>query len=393
MSWCEQFIEKNSNDFRSDECLVRALRDLLARDWWSRVWILQEVAKARRATIMCGPNSCPARTFALMPLLSGLEVSSHVQAVLEIMPRYRSSTWWNSAHSLHSLLQKFKNSNALMPRDKIYALLGMSEDACDPEQFYPCYQASDDEVIRNTASFLVFGQVLDSTFVFPGFRLEDLYYRKFDLVYGVLYRTRDRKLLDFALNYINEGRLGAEVWLEGLTKRYGPVVEEQARNILSHGAAVSSVAIVNYHPLGTSQPHYMLTVTSKKHAEVFVSFNLANSVPLELRYVGKLKFGLGNHIPSPYSPEVQWLGETVQKLIKSGSPVEEIGKETSCLGMLSRNVGGVVMLSYSISNLDIDYFYQKRTSIYNEPKVFSYKWWISRKPRLRKRISTVTYSF
>jgi len=380
-SWCERFMDKRPAQFRSNERLVRALQDLLKREWWSRVWILQEVAKARRATIMCGSHSCPARTFALVPSLLGLEVSSQAQAVLDIMPRYRSSTWWNSDRDLYSLLQKFKDSNALMPRDKIYALLGMSGDACDPERFYPCYQASDDQVIRNTASFLILGQVLDSTFVFPHFELHHLYNQKFDLVcYVLLYAVRrspECKLLNYLLNYIKEGELGVWNWLGGLTRMYGPVVEEQVRNILSHGATVSSVAIVNYHPFGAGQPRYMLTITSKKHAEVFVSLDLANSFPLELRYAGTLKFGLGTHIPSPYSPEVQWLGETVQKLIKSGSPVEEIVKETRCLGMLSRNVGGVVMLSYSRSNLDIAYFNQKRTSIYKEPKVFSYKWWTS----------------
>jgi hypothetical protein len=49
--------------------LIRDKAELFERSWSKRVWVLQEVAMARKARIMCGPYSCPARTFALMPFL------------------------------------------------------------------------------------------------------------------------------------------------------------------------------------------------------------------------------------------------------------------------------------------------------------------------------------
>ena len=162
-SLCGRLMERRFRDPNVDALPTqhKALQRLLERPWFSRVWILQEVAKARKATIMCGSGSCPARTFALMPSLMGLEVPDHTQVVLDIMPQIRKSTWWSSQRTLHSLLVKFRESQATLPRDKIYALLGMSEDASDPEKFFPCYEKDDDQVIRDTLSFVLLGEILD----------------------------------------------------------------------------------------------------------------------------------------------------------------------------------------------------------------------------------------
>ncbi len=56
------------------------------------------------------------------------------------MPRFRRNAWWTSERHIHILLNKFAESKATNPRDKVYALLGMSEDAHDSERFYPCYE-------------------------------------------------------------------------------------------------------------------------------------------------------------------------------------------------------------------------------------------------------------
>jgi len=44
---------------------------LLGRPWFTRVWILQEVANLKRAMVCCGTKSIPANFFALAPLLIG----------------------------------------------------------------------------------------------------------------------------------------------------------------------------------------------------------------------------------------------------------------------------------------------------------------------------------
>jgi hypothetical protein len=157
----------------------QALAELVARPWFKRVWVLQEVANAKTARILCGSTSCPARTFALMPSLMGLRVSEHVQAVLDIMPQLRENTWWSSTRSLHFLLAKFVDSEAHFTRDKVYALLGMSEDAWNPNIFYPCYEKPDGDVFRDTACFLLFRKNLDKTYSFPYFLSPDSFERYF----------------------------------------------------------------------------------------------------------------------------------------------------------------------------------------------------------------------
>jgi len=132
------------------------LVSLLARSWLKRIWILQEVANARAAEVVCGTISLSARVFALTPSLLGITPDSHCQAVLDIMPGpSRRSSCWAEEHNLLTLLVKFSESEASDPRDKIYALLGMSSDACDTDLLSPNYNKSDQEVVRNTISFLL----------------------------------------------------------------------------------------------------------------------------------------------------------------------------------------------------------------------------------------------
>jgi hypothetical protein len=138
---------------------ITALQQLLSRRWFERIWVLQEVAMARSARILCGSSSCPARTFSLMPLFFKIATAEHSQAVLDLMPHIRSNTWWASDRTLRNLLVKFRHSQATDPRDLIYALLSMSEDACDPTRFYPSYEIGSDQVYANSMSFLIFGRI------------------------------------------------------------------------------------------------------------------------------------------------------------------------------------------------------------------------------------------
>jgi hypothetical protein len=131
------------------------LTSLLDRSWFKRVWILQEVANARAAEVICGTKSVSARIFALIPSLMGITPDPHCQAVLDIMPGpSRKSSWWTQKRNLQTLLLKFGKSEASDPRDLIYALLGMSSDACDTDLLQVNYEKSVQEVIHDAALFL-----------------------------------------------------------------------------------------------------------------------------------------------------------------------------------------------------------------------------------------------
>uniref|UniRef100_A0A0D2Y3X0 Heterokaryon incompatibility domain-containing protein n=1 Tax=Fusarium oxysporum (strain Fo5176) TaxID=660025 RepID=A0A0D2Y3X0_FUSOF len=68
------------------EELVDGLQSFMEKPWFSRVWILQEVANAKRATVKCNLGDMSTKLFALLPYLTGIGVSQQCQAVLDIMP-------------------------------------------------------------------------------------------------------------------------------------------------------------------------------------------------------------------------------------------------------------------------------------------------------------------
>ena len=136
---------------------------LLSHPWFRRIWILQEIANARVATVLCGKKSISASTFAQVPSLLGLQPDPHCQAVLDIMPGLsRQTSWWKDKRDLYTLLKKFRNSEATDKRDIVYALLGISSDAC--KILLPDYEKPLLQVICDTTSFLLFHTHLDGLF-------------------------------------------------------------------------------------------------------------------------------------------------------------------------------------------------------------------------------------
>ncbi|KAK7978654.1 hypothetical protein PG988_006144 [Apiospora saccharicola] len=135
--------------------------ELLERPWFRRVWILQEVANARSAVIICGSKSVSSRVFSAMPYLIGLkELNPHTKAVMDVMPGpLRKQSWWNIDRRLITLLIKFHRSQATQQHDRIYALFGIASDAPDLPITYGCpFQ----HVFAQILSLLTFGDVSQS---------------------------------------------------------------------------------------------------------------------------------------------------------------------------------------------------------------------------------------
>jgi hypothetical protein len=138
------------------DLLVEGFLSLLHRNWFKRVWIIQETANAQAAKIVCGGNSISASIFALMPSLLGITTDPHCQPILDIMPGHlRNSSWWVGKRDLYTMLVKFYKSEATDPRDNIYALLGISSDTCDTDHLKPNYEKDLQDVIFDTTSFLL----------------------------------------------------------------------------------------------------------------------------------------------------------------------------------------------------------------------------------------------
>jgi ankyrin repeat protein len=151
--WSNVGIQRSNLDRHAQQ---EGLKNLLCRSWFKRVWILQEVANARSAKVMCGAESVSARIFAVAPALLGITPGSHCQAVLDIMPGpSRKYSWWAGKRDLRTLLLKFRQSEASDSRDIIYALLGMSSNGCGTAALVPDYEKSLSNVIQDAIAFLL----------------------------------------------------------------------------------------------------------------------------------------------------------------------------------------------------------------------------------------------
>jgi hypothetical protein len=135
------------NDKESDEW--KGMLEFFECPWWTRTWILQELALAKRALFVCGQETI---TFdevyhtilhfyldamndplqALKNLNLSIEERDRVSLVMTIVntralyehnyPDRQQST------RLQALLQKTQRSKATDPRDRVYGLLGMVSD-------------------------------------------------------------------------------------------------------------------------------------------------------------------------------------------------------------------------------------------------------------------------
>lgn len=142
--------------FPPDE-IKEALGNLLRRDWFSRIWVLQEAALAKSAMITCGRNEVNSRALVVMPSLLSVSCSEGEQARLDILPGLlRAKAWFTSgSNDLLTLLQKFGRSKASDLRDIIYALLGLSGDAHSSEDLRPNYEIDLEEAIQNCVAYLM----------------------------------------------------------------------------------------------------------------------------------------------------------------------------------------------------------------------------------------------
>lgn len=138
--------------------LREALSKLLRREWFSRVWVLQEAALAKSAMITCGQKEVNSRAFVVMPYLLDVKCSEGEQSRLDILPGLlRAKSWWaeDSSRDLSTLLQKFGRSKAGDPRDIIYALLGISEDAHSSQILRPNYDMNLQETIQQCMAYFM----------------------------------------------------------------------------------------------------------------------------------------------------------------------------------------------------------------------------------------------
>ncbi|KAL2193330.1 heterokaryon incompatibility protein-domain-containing protein [Corynascus similis CBS 632.67] len=135
---------------------IRAMTSLVDRPWFSRTWIVQELALPPTATLVCGSQAVPWDHFALAvtscsPSFKKFSTNEHPgenHVRLSICPS-RDEATHGKPPPLLRLIARARNSLATDPRDKIFAFSGLAKERGEPSVLgRPDYRLSVAEVYR-----------------------------------------------------------------------------------------------------------------------------------------------------------------------------------------------------------------------------------------------------
>ncbi|KAF5844197.1 hypothetical protein GGP41_004962 [Bipolaris sorokiniana] len=138
--------------------------------WWSRIWVIQEVALPPQVVILYGTISAPWTMFAKAAKEYQIHSSSCCREFLQNLPRDEEAVVHNSFETMSKvedlrqryhthqsetaylglleLLRLFRDKKASDPKDKVFALLSMAEFVPGREPLTPDYSLSEKEVYR-----------------------------------------------------------------------------------------------------------------------------------------------------------------------------------------------------------------------------------------------------
>jgi hypothetical protein len=144
-----------------------ALAALISRSWFKRVWVVQEIALARRATIHCGSSSAHwaeletgvsllKKRSDIYPETVRLPDSATRRLVFSVKNAFQRGDLGENQHrllSLEALVSQLSPLECTDPRDKIYALLGLAKD--NEPWFSPDYSKPLGEVCEDFVKFSI----------------------------------------------------------------------------------------------------------------------------------------------------------------------------------------------------------------------------------------------
>lgn len=145
-----------------------SLLELARRPWFTRAWIIQEVIVSRRALLRCENMELPWKTFCfgfLFAMRAGLLTYQptilrhpfayqHLVALIVTYVCFVDSTY--EQFDLLSLLQSHRCVDATDPKDKIYALLGLSaEIESQKHELIPNYVLPTEEIYAEVSRSII----------------------------------------------------------------------------------------------------------------------------------------------------------------------------------------------------------------------------------------------
>ena len=142
---------------------IKPLENLLGRTYWSRIWVVQEIVRAKQATMVCGSSSIDWQTCVKARDNWPKHSRTCCNTTCNIMHgrTRRVMNWINSSWrkyrdtngDLVSQLNLTRSLNSTDPRDKIFGALGLVDD--EKSIIDPDYDSDFETVFRDWAANLI----------------------------------------------------------------------------------------------------------------------------------------------------------------------------------------------------------------------------------------------
>lgn len=157
-SWPD-ILQNDTEAFKSHADCWFAVKDLLSREWFSRLWVFQEIVLARKARLVVGENSLDWKisTFALEWLWWKSRILEQLIESLKIEKLFSDAIWpflrqgcKSTTNNVDDTLYKTQNLVCSDPRDRLYAIRSLLYPE-HSEIIVPDYSSSVKEVYTNFA--------------------------------------------------------------------------------------------------------------------------------------------------------------------------------------------------------------------------------------------------
>lgn len=132
--------------FRDSDCVDTQLMELAGAPYWTRVWIVQELALARKARIIYGSrciswetiSACLSRKHSIARDDDEFDYRRNPAAKLavrfemlleEAKYKNKKATTFAGTHQLSEYMLQFRDNQCSDPKDKVFAFLGLASDS------------------------------------------------------------------------------------------------------------------------------------------------------------------------------------------------------------------------------------------------------------------------
>jgi hypothetical protein len=141
-----------------------AIAQLLKRQYWDRVWIIQELAKALRAEVWCGIRMLVWHNFFMgaqkwlsTSELWASDIDHPILTLKYFCDEERKCRMGAARILLSTAMVRTLHTRATLKRDRVYALLGLSRDGAEAVPT-PNYVQSDEQVFNSILKHMIVKQ-------------------------------------------------------------------------------------------------------------------------------------------------------------------------------------------------------------------------------------------